>query len=93
MHVFAIDIDNAYQTNLQELLNRVYIKVPPLYIEWFKDCYPNYYLPSAKTVYVLQAVHCIQGTRSAGNEWFEFSSKIFKKIGMIQNAADNTVLT
>ena len=79
--------------NLQELLQRVYVKVPPLYIEWSNDCFPNYNLPPAKIVYVLQAVHSTQGTCSACNEWFEFSSKIFKKMGMVQNATDNAVFT
>ena len=93
MQVFAIERGNAYQTNLQELLHREYVKVPPLYTEWFKDRYPNYNLPPAKTVYVLQEAHSIQGTRSAGKEWFKFSSKIFKKMGMVQNATDNAVFT
>ena len=93
MLVFALDIGNAYQTNLQKLSQRVYVKCPPLYAEWFKDRYPNHPLPPTKTFYVLQAVHSIQGTRSAGNEWFEFSSKIFKKMGMVQNATDNAVFT
>ena len=93
MLCFVLDIGNAYQTNLQEVIKRVYVKVPPLYIEWFNDRYPKYPLPPAKTCYVLQAVHSIQGTKSAGNEWFELSCQIFRKMGMVQNATDNAVYT
>ena len=86
-------VGNCFQSNLQEVEQRVYVKAPPLYIEWFRDRYPKHPLPLAKTCYVLQAVHSIQGTRSAGNEWYEFGSKIFKKMGMVQNATDNAVFT
>lgn len=68
MSVFAIDIGSTYQTNLQELQQRVFVKVPPLYIEWFKDRYPKHQLPPTKTICVLQTVHSIQGTISAGNK-------------------------
>ena len=71
MLCFALDKGNVYQTNLQEVIKGVYVKVSPLNIKWFKDCYPKYPLPPAKIYYVLQAVQSIQGTKSAGKEWFE----------------------
>ena len=93
MLIFGVDIGNCFQSNLQEVEKRVYIKVPPLYLEWFRDRYPKHPIPPTKTIYVLQAVHSIQGTRSAGNEWYEFSSKLFKKMGMVKNATDAAVFT
>ena len=49
MLVYAIDIGNCFQTNLQEVHQRVYLKAPPLYIEWLKDRYPKNPIPPAKT--------------------------------------------
>ena len=73
--------------------SRVYLPCLPYYIDWSKDTYPNHTLPPLKTYYVLQAVHSIQGTHSAGNEWYELSREIFKKMGMKKNAIDNAVFT
>ena len=91
MLVFSIDIGNAFQTNLLPSTERVYLRCPPFYIDWFKQTYPNHTLPPAQTCYVLQAVHSIQGSKSAGHEWYELSSKIFVQMGMKKNATDNAV--
>ena len=79
MLVFALDIGNAFQNTLVRVLQRIYVRCPPFYFEWFQTTYPNMPLPPLKTCYVLQAVHAIQGSRTAGNEWSELSSQIFQK--------------
>lgn len=68
MFVYLIDIGNAYQTNMLTTGKRVYLRCPPYYIDWFHEMYPNHKLPPATACYVLQAVHSIQITLSAGNE-------------------------
>ena len=91
--VFSLDIGNAFQNTLVPVLQRVYVRWPAFYIEWFKTMYPKIPLPPMKTCLVLQAVHAIQGSRTAGNEWFELSTQIFQQMGMIKNATDNAVFT
>lgn len=91
MLVFLIYVGNAFQTNLLPSDQRIYVRCPPYYLDWFKITYPKQPLPPAKTCYVLQAVHSIQGSRSAGNEWYELSSRIFCQMGMHKNATDNAV--
>ena len=93
MIVYSIDVGNAYQTTLIPATQRLCVRCPPFYIEWFKENYPMVPLPPAKTCYVLQAVHSIQGSRTAGQEWFETSSKILVNMGMVRNATDNAVFT
>ena len=93
MGVYIIDIGNAYQTTQLSSTKRLYVRCPPYYVEWFKDTYPTIPLPPAKTCFVIQAVYSIQGSKTAGNEWFELSSSIFKKMGMKQNSIDNAVFT
>lgn len=80
MFVFSLDIGNAFQNTLVPVLQRVYVRYPPFYIQWFREMYPKIPLPPIKTYYVLQAVHAIQGSRTADNEWFELSSQIFQQM-------------
>ena len=49
MHIFLIDVGNAYQTNMLTTGKRVYIRCPPYYTGWFHENYPNHKLPPAKT--------------------------------------------
>ena len=55
--------------------------------------YPKLPIPPMKTCYVLQAVHAIQGSCTAGNEFFELSTQILQQMGMVKNAIDNAVFT
>ena len=91
MNTYSLDIGNAFQNTLVPLLQRIYVRCPPFYIEWFEQTYPHHKLPPMKTCYVLQAVHAIQGSKTAGNEWSELSTQLFEQMGMAKNATDNAV--
>ena len=91
MTVYSIDIGDTFQNTLVTLLQRIYVRCPLFYIEWFEQTYPHHKLPSMKTCYVLQAVHTIQDSKTAGNERCELSTQLFEQMVMIKNATDNAV--
>jgi len=66
--IYVIDIKNAFQTTLLHPSERIYLHLPPYYLRWFKETYPNHPLPPAKTIYILQSIHAIQGTKPAGKQ-------------------------
>ena len=89
--IFVIDIKNAFQTTLLSPHERVYLHLPPYYLKWFKETYPTHHLPPAKTIYILQSIHAIQGTKPAGKQWSDQITALFKAMGMKKNATDNAV--
>jgi len=89
--IFVIDIKNAFQTTLLSPHERIYLHLPPYYLKWFKETYPNHHLPPVKTIYILQSIHAIQGTKPAGKQWSDQITALFKAMGMKKNATDNAV--
>ena len=89
--IFIIDVGNAFQNTLVHRNERIFLHLPPYYIEWFKQYYPNYRLPSTTTYYVLQSIHAIQGTKPAGKQWHDLIKQFFLKFGFSSNATDNAV--
>jgi hypothetical protein len=71
--ISILDISNAFQNSIIfDASERVYISLPPLYLDWFRQQWPDYDLPSLKIKeLVLQCIKCIQGTRDAGQRWYE----------------------
>lgn len=65
--------------------------IPPYYLQWFRETYPNHVLPPAKTIYVLQSIHAVQGTKPAGKQWSDQITSLFRAMGMKKNATDNAV--
>jgi hypothetical protein len=68
-----MDISNTFQNSvIFNATERVYISLPPLYLDWFQQQWPDYNLPStnAKDL-VIQCLKCIQGTRDAGQRWYK----------------------
>ena len=71
--ISILDISNAFQNSIIfDATERVYLSLPPLYLAWFRQQWPDYDLPSITTKdLVLQCLKCIQGTRDAGQRWYE----------------------
>ena len=89
--IYVIDIKNAFQTTLLHPSERIYLHLPPYYLRWFKETYPNHPLPPAKTIYILQSIHAIQGTKPAGKQWSDQITSLFRTMGLKKNATDNAV--
>jgi len=89
--IYVIDIKNAFQTTLLHPNDRIYLHLPPYYLRWFKETYPSHPLPPAKTIYILQSIHAVQGTKPAGKQWSDQITSLFKAMGMKKNATDNAV--
>ena len=87
MVFYFIDADNAFQTNfIEDPSSRHYLSLPPYYLEWFKSLWPNHpiLLHNAKDL-VMQTLCNLQGSKDAGNKWYNLLVKIFKSLGMKPN--------
>ena len=75
------DVSNAFQTNvIDDPSKRHYLRLPPLYQQWFKQRWPTHPLHSTCHDWkqlVLQTLRNLQGTKDAGHEWYQLLSKIF----------------
>jgi hypothetical protein len=63
-----MDISNAFQNSIIfDATEWVYLSLPPLYLDWFRQQWPDYQLPTLNVKdLVIQCFKCIQGTRDAG---------------------------
>jgi hypothetical protein len=88
-----LDISNAFQNSIIfDPLERVYITLPPFYLEWFTAKWPDYVLPSTLPKdLVLQCLKSIQGTKDAVHRWYKLISGRFLEIGMTRNTFDHGV--
>jgi len=89
--IYIIDIKNAFQTTLLNPDERIYLHLLPYYLQWFLETYPNHTLPPTKTIYILQSIHAVQGTKPARKQWSDQITSLFKAMGMKKNATDNAV--
>ncbi len=66
--VSILDISNAFQNSyIFDAAERVYLSLPPLYLDWFRHLWPDFTLPSSNAKeLVLECLKSIQGTRDAG---------------------------
>eukprot|EP00957_Ditylum_brightwellii_P205449 15343941-Ditylum_brightwellii.AAC.1 len=68
MIIYGLDVSNAFQTNIEEKpYERVYISIPPLYLEYVFGKWPNHpLLGTPANELCLQGLKSIQGTKPAG---------------------------
>ena len=69
MIVGFIDASNAFQTNvISDLNKRVYVTFPTMYLDWFRERFPNHPLVKCKNSkeLIMQSLRNIQGTKNAG---------------------------
>jgi hypothetical protein len=91
--ISILDISNAFQNSIIfDATERVFISLPPLYLDWFRQQWPDYKLPSfsAKEL-VLQCLKCIQGTRDAGQRWYKLLAGCLLRQNMIRCSCDHGV--
>ena len=89
----VLDISNTFQNPIIfDPSERVYITLPPWYLEFFQRKWPKFKLPSnqAKDL-VFQCLHSIQGTKHAGLQWYQLLSGKFHILGMLHSTSNHGV--
>jgi hypothetical protein len=91
--ISILDISNAFQNSIVfDATERVYLSLPPLYLEWFPQQWPDYNLPflNIKEL-ILQCLKCIQGTKDAGQCWYKLLMGCLLGLKMVHSSCDHGV--
>jgi hypothetical protein len=88
-----MDISNAFQNSIIfDASERVYLSLPPLYLAWFVQQWPDYALPSMNSKeLVIQCLKTIQGTRDAGQRWYKLISGCLIELRFIRCSCDHGI--
>ncbi len=91
--ISIMDISNAFQNSIIfDATERVYISLPPLYLDWFRQQWPDYTLPSLNVKdLVIQCLKSIQGTKDAGQRWYKLLSGFLLALGLIRCSCDHGI--
>ena len=76
-----LDVENCFQNEACDPEKRIFITAPPLYIEWFKETYPDIKLPKNDGKWVLQTINGMQGRKDAGRNWYLLLKNILEDFG------------
>ena len=88
--VAVIDVKNAFQNTIAPAESRVYVTLPPMYLEW---AIKELKLPLDRTkTYLLQMLNSNQGTKNAGNLWYQLLIKVLLQYGMIRSTVDHAYM-
>jgi hypothetical protein len=85
--ISIIDVKNAFQTSIAPAEFRLFVTVPPLYLQWLnesEDC--NFDL---KIPHVRQMLNANQGTKSASHIWYWLLVPILTKYGFVRSTVDH----
>lgn len=91
LHV--LDISNAFQNGvIFDPEKRVYLFLPPFYLDWFRSQWLDYKLPSQDSAQLaLQCLKSIQSTCDAGHHCYALISSHFGELGMNQRSLDHGI--
>jgi hypothetical protein len=91
--ISIIDTSNAFQNSIIfDATERVYLSLPPLYLDWFRQQWPDYNLPSLNIKeLVIQCLKCIQGTRDASQRWYKLLAGLLLALKMVRCSCDHGV--
>ena len=91
--ISILDISNAFQNSIIfDASERVYLSLPPLYLDWFRQQWPDYDLPSLNVKdLVIQCLKSIQGTRDAGQCWYKLLFGCLLSLQMIRCSCDHGI--
>jgi hypothetical protein len=81
-----IDVSNAFQNTIAPESSRIYVSVPPTYLNWLKSTEDFSFDPNEK--YVRQMMNSNQGTKDAGNLWYQLVLKVFTEYGLQRCTVD-----
>jgi len=91
--ISIIDTSNAFQNSIIfDASERVYLSLPPLYLNWFRQQWPDFHLPSLNVKeLVIQCLKSIQGTKDAGQRWYKLLAGILLGLKMIRCSCDHGI--
>jgi hypothetical protein len=91
LHV--LDISNAFMNSvIFDPEERVYLSLPPFYLNWFRSQWPDFKLPSQDSAQLaIQCLKSIQGTCDAGRRWYSLISGHFRELGMLRSSTDHGI--
>ena len=85
-----IDVENAFQTSIAPEEYRIFVTVPPMYLQWLKDTEGFEYDPNDS--YIRQMLNANQGTKAASHIWYWLLVPILKKYGFDRSTVDHAFL-
>lgn len=84
-----LDVENCFQNEACDPEKRIFITAPPLYLEWFKETYPDVKLPTNEGgKWVLQTINGMQGRKDAGRNWYLLLRNILEDFGFTMCPAE-----
>ena len=67
----SIDVTNCFQNTMIPPEKRIWIALPPRYMQWFKKTYPDVEVEFSKSgKYAMQTMTGMQGEKDAGTGWY-----------------------
>ena len=85
--IAVIDVKNAFQNTIASPEQRIYVTIPPWYLDWATHTLGIKIDPNEK--YFRQMLNSNQGTRDAGALWYALLKGILEKYGFIRCAVDH----
>ena len=86
--ISIIDVKNAFQNTISKKDKRIFVTVPPTYMDWINDFEESFeYDRSIK--YIRQMLNANQGTRDAGNQWYILLFTVLSEYGLVRSTVDH----
>ena len=83
LRLSIIDVTNCFQNDAIPPEKRIFIILPPVYLEWFQEQFPHIKLEKSKdNRYVIQTINGMQGRKDAGHNWYLLLREILIDYGM-----------
>ena len=83
----VIDVKNAFQNTIGTASSRKYINVPPTYLEWARSFLG--FKTDYSTKYYIQMFNSNQGTKDAGNQWYNLVMSVLIDYGCVRSHIDH----
>ena len=77
----VLDVVNCFQNTATPIESRVFVTIPPYYIEWYNSRFPEAPLEDDGSGYVLQTINGMQGGKETGRNWYLVLREIMIKFG------------
>ena len=89
-YLFIVDIKNAFQNTIAKVMDRLYVTTPPTYLEWLH--HEEGFQYSRDATYYRIMLNSNQGTRDAGNCWWNLLRKVLNEYKLFPTNVDHAFL-
>jgi hypothetical protein len=86
-HLAVIDVKNAFQNTIAPPASRIWVTVPPTYLEFLATTENFTYDKNVK--YVRQMLNANQGTKDAGNLWYSLFTSVIAKYQLVRSTVNH----